>query len=177
MRLPEFITQISPVGEILLALEEAEQQLSSRTAEKNAQLSVATAEDGLHLWERDYALPSAGSISSRRGRIRAALSGEQTLTRETLEAMAITIGGANRGEVEENFSAHQVTLYALFEGREPESLEALKEAVARRKPAHLTVNIVPVMALRGTVLHNSALTGAVYMELHDTNFYETGGTP
>ena len=57
MRLPEFVTEISPIRETLAALEQGESALAGEVAEKNKQVSVATATDGLSLWERDYDLP------------------------------------------------------------------------------------------------------------------------
>ena len=44
---------------------------------------------------------------------------------------------------------------------------ALKEAVDRLRPAHLTVEVVPALALRGEVQQRAMLTGAVYLELDD----------
>ena len=50
MRLPEFVTEISPIRETLAALEQGESALAGEVAEKNKQVSVATATDGLSLW-------------------------------------------------------------------------------------------------------------------------------
>ena len=57
MRLPEYLTRLSPVGETLAAVETEEEALRTEVAARNAQLTVSTAESGLDLWEADYGLP------------------------------------------------------------------------------------------------------------------------
>lgn len=57
MRLPEFLTELSPVRETLVALEQGENTMAEAVAEKNGQVCVTTATGGLTLWERDYGLP------------------------------------------------------------------------------------------------------------------------
>ena len=57
MRLPEFLTELSPVRETLTALEQGENAMAKAVAEKNGQVCVETATGGLTLWERDYGLP------------------------------------------------------------------------------------------------------------------------
>ena len=54
MRLPEFLTELSPVRETLAALEQGENAMAEAVAEKNGQVCVETATGGLTLWERDY---------------------------------------------------------------------------------------------------------------------------
>ena len=57
MRLPEFLTELSPIRETLAALEQGENAMAEAVAEKNGQVCVETATGGLTLWERDYGLP------------------------------------------------------------------------------------------------------------------------
>lgn len=163
MRLPEFFIKLSPIRETLAATEAGEALLAEETAKRNAQLTVSTAEEGLSLWEADYALSSGGDMAARRARVRAALAGGQTLTVERLEQLAVTVGGADRGKVEEDFPNGHVTLYALYDGRPPEDVAALKEAVERLKPAHLTVEVAAFMALQGTLQQYHALMGKVHL--------------
>lgn len=167
MRLPEFVKKISPIGETLEAMDAGTALLAEEAAKRNRQLSVGTADSGLPLWEADYSLPGSGDTELRRARVRAAMAGGQTLTVEALKALAVTVGGADRGEVEEDFARYRVTLYALFEERQPEDVSALEEAVERLRPAHLTVEVIPALVLRGEVRQQAMLTGAVYLELDD----------
>ena len=57
MRLPEFVKKISPVGETLEAVDAGTALLAEETEKRNRQVVVATADTGLSLWEREYALP------------------------------------------------------------------------------------------------------------------------
>ena len=47
MRLPEFLTELSPIRETLTALEQGEKAMAEDAAEKNAQVCVASADRGL----------------------------------------------------------------------------------------------------------------------------------
>ena len=114
----------------------------------NARLLVGQADAaGLSRWEREYGLAdrSGEDGARRRARIYAAMAGGQTLTRERLSALAVAVGGADRGEVTEDFAAYAVELAAIQDGRlpAPEGMAALREAIARQKGAHLTVTAVP----------------------------------
>lgn len=46
MRLPEFLTELSPVRETLAALEQGENAMAEAVAEKNGQVCVTTATGG-----------------------------------------------------------------------------------------------------------------------------------
>lgn len=46
MRLPEFLTELSPVRETLVALEQGENTMAEAVAEKNGQVCVTTATGG-----------------------------------------------------------------------------------------------------------------------------------
>ena len=75
---------------------------------------------------------------------------------------AFTLGGADRGEVTEDFAAYAVELAVIQGGRlpAPEGMAALREAIARQKGAHLTVTAAPCAALtldRAEALHGGAL--------------------
>ena len=166
MRLPKFLTKISPIGETLEAIDAGTHLLAEEAARRNRQLSASTAEESLALWEADYSLACGGDAELRRARVRAAMAGGRTLTVKELEALPAALVEADRGEAEEDFARWKVTLNALYEGRLPTDTTALEEAVARRKPAHLTVEVVPIGVLRAEMGRYLALTGGVYMELH-----------
>lgn len=165
MRLPESVTKIQPVGAVLKASEAGEALLREAGERVNARLLVGQADAaGLSRWEREYGLAdrSGEDGARRRARIYAAMAGGQTLTRERLSALAVAVGGADRGEVTEDFAAYAVELTAVKEGRlpAPEGMAALREAIARQKGAHLTVTAVPCAALtldRAEALHGGAL--------------------
>lgn len=165
MRLPESVTKIQPVGAVLKASEAGEALLREAGKRVNARLLVGQADAaGLSRWEREYGLAdwSGEDGARRRARIYAAMAGGQTLTRERLSALAVSVGGAARGEVTEDFGAYAVELAAVCMGRLPEEagMAALEDALARQKPAHLTVTAVPCAALtldRAEALHGGAL--------------------
>ena len=156
MRLPEFLTELSPVRETLAALEQGENAMAEAVAEKNGQVCVATATGGLTLWERDYGLPvrEGASAEDRRSAIRAAMLGGRTLTPAFLKELCVTLGGGDRGVVEEDFANWRVTALAV---------PALKRAVERLKPAHLSVTVLPTADL--TARRWEAVTGGVMMEI------------
>lgn len=167
MRLPEFFVKLSPIGETLDAIEGEMSRLEAETAEKNRQLAVSTADTGLVLWEQDYGLSSVGDLYTRRGRIRAALiGGEQALTLEGLRQLAITVGGAAAVSVEEDFANYRVVIEGAF--ADGSSIEALKEAIERFKPAHLQVVLNPTTELTGSLKLYPVLSGAVFAELTGT---------
>lgn len=152
MRLPESMTKIAPVGAVLTAEEAGEARLADEVTARNARLCVASADaEGLSRWEREYGLADWTGVDEtrRRGRIRAAMAGGQTLTRERLRSLAVTVGGAETGEVEENFADYAATLTAVSAGKFPTEggLSALRTAVEKQKPAHLDVSVVPCAAL------------------------------
>ena len=152
MRLPEFLTELSPVRETL-------------AAQKNGQVCVTTATGGLTLWERDYGLPvrEGAAMEDRRAAVRAAMAGGRTLTPAFLKELCVTLGGGDRGEVEEDFTHWSVTALAVGEGRVPADIPALKRAVERLKPAHLSVTVLPTADL--TAQRWEAVTGGVMMEV------------
>ena len=163
MRLPEYLTRLSPVGETLAAMEAGEEALAAEVAERNAQLAVSTADTGLDLWEADYGLPvrAGGDIPDRRAAILAAMAGGRTLTPALLRELCVRLGGGDRGEVEEDFPHWAVTALAVCRGRMPESTGALERAVERLKPAHLAVAVLPTAELEtadGPALHGGVLT-------------------
>ena len=125
---------------------------------------MSTADSGLALWERDYGLPSFGSLTDRRGRIRAAMTaGEQSFTVGALRQLAITVGGAGGVSVEEDFANYRATVKAVFP--DPAGISALEEAIERFKPAHLQVAVNPTVELTGSVKLYPVLSGAVFVEL------------
>ena len=166
-RLPAFLTRISPIGETLAAMEQGTALLERETAARNDQLSVSTAEEGLSLWERDYALAEGAGMDTRQRRaaILAAMAGGLTLTKERLETLAVTLAGADRGEAEEDVAHWRVVLSALYEGRLPEDVSALEAAVARLKPAHLEVVVEPACRVGADTGRYLALTGGVFLKL------------
>ena len=168
MRLPPFVRDLSPVGETLEAMERGVSLLTAEAEKRNRQLSPSTADEGLSLWERDYGLPdgTGRDTAFRLARIRAAMAGSRTLTVAELEALAVTLAGADRGAVSEDFADWRVTLEAVYEGRVPGDMTALEEAVRRQKPAHLEVRVTPVEELRANTGQYLALTCGVYLEVH-----------
>lgn len=165
MRLPEFLTELSPVRETLTALEQGENAMAEAVAEKNGQVCVETATEGLTLWERDYGLPvrEGASLGDRRAAVRAAMLGGRTLTPAFLKELCVTLGGGDRGEVEEDFAHWSVTALAVGAGRVPADIPALKRAVERLKPAHLSVTVLPTADM--TAQRWEAVTGGVMMEV------------
>ena len=163
MRLPEYLTRLSPVGETLAAIETGEEALAADVAARNAQLTVSTADTGLDLWEADYGLPirAGGDPADRRAAVLAAMAGGRTLTPALLKELCVRLGGGERGEVEEDFPHWAVTALAVCRGRMPESAGALERAVERLKPAHLAVAVLPTAELEtadGPALHGGVLT-------------------
>ena len=167
MRLPGFCTKLSPIRETLDAIDAGQTRLEEETASRNRQLAVSTADDALDLWERDYSLPEegGGTTESRRARVLAAMAGGQTLTKARLEALAVAVGGADRGEAEEDFAHWRVVLTAVYEGRVPADTAALEEAIQRQKPAHLEVVVAPTADLQGQTGRYLALTGGMFVKL------------
>ena len=189
MRLPAFLTELSPVRETLEALEQGESAMAEAVAEKNKQVCVATADQGLSLWEADYGLPvrEGASPEDRRAAVRAAMAGGRSLTPAFLKELCVTLGGAPRGEVEEDFPNWHVTAAAVGLGGFPEDTARLARAVERLKPAHLEVTVLAGAVLetrfraglhggvltefagddiqRAGLAHSAALTGGVLVEL------------
>lgn len=165
MRLPEFVTELSPIRETLEALEQGESALAEAVAEKNAQVCVSSADQALSLWERDYGLPvrEGAAPEDRRAAVLAAIAGGRTLTPALLAELCVTLGGADRGEVEEDFAHWQVTAAAVTRGEVPADIARLERAVERLKPAHLEVMVVPGAALKAS--RRAALHGGVMLEL------------
>ena len=162
MRLPEFVTELSPIRETLEALEQGESALAEAVAEKNAQVCVSSADQALSLWERDYGLPvrEGAALEDRRAAVLAAIAGGRTLTPALLAELCVTLGGADRGEVEEDFAHWQVTAAAVTRGEVPADIARLERAVERLKPAHLEVTVLPGAVLgasRREVLHGGAM--------------------
>ena len=58
MRLPEFLTELSPVRETLAALEQGENAMAEAVAEKNGQVCVTTATGRGPQWR--IAVPPSG---------------------------------------------------------------------------------------------------------------------
>ena len=165
MRLPEFVTELSPIRETLAALEQGETALADAVAEKNKQVCVSSADEGLSLWERDYGLPvrEGASLEDRRAAVRAAMAGGRTLTPALLRELCVTLGGADRGEVTEDFPDWRVTAEAVSRGRIPENTALLDRAVEKLKPAHLEVVVMPGADMASD--RWAALTGGVMVEI------------
>lgn len=170
MRLPECFTKISPVGETLEAVGAGEARLRQAAEQENDRLSVGTADgEGLSLWEVDYSLPHREGEESalRRAYIRAALAGGQTLTPERLRQMCVTLGGADRGEVEELFDQWAVAVTAITQGRLPQGTEVLAQALERLWPSHLE--------LRLTARGDIAAPEALHTASHGGTMLEVAG--
>ncbi len=164
MRLPEFLTKLSPVRETLEALETGEALLASDVEEAMRQLYIDTADRGLRLWEADFSLEGGGTDEARRAAVKAALAGGRTLTPDFLAELCRTIGGGDWSQVNEDFENWTATAYAAAFGSVPKGAGALEAAVERLKPAHLAVEVHPagVFSLAGG--WRSALTGGTCRE-------------
>lgn len=164
MRLPESMTKIAPVGEVLRAAEVGETLLADETERGNERLFVAGSDEaGLSAWEKEYGLAdwTGESADRRRARLRGARAGGRTLTRKRLQELATNVGFADEGAVTEDFAAYQVALEAVGVGKFPTETEidALSDAIGQQKPAHLNVTLVPCAELRSA--RNEALHGGV----------------
>lgn len=165
MRLPKSMTDIAPAGAVLAAEEAGEALLAQAVADGNDRLFIADADEaGLSRWEKDFGLAdwSGVDVSRRRARLRGALAGGQTLTRERLRALPVTVIGAEAGEVEEDFGNYSAALTAIFAGRLPDAgeMRSLSQAVERQKPAHLHMTLYPGAGLhaeRGETQHGGVL--------------------
>ena len=102
-------------------------------------------------------------MEDRRAAVRAAMAGGRTLTPAFLKELCVTLGGGDRGEVEEDFANWHVTALAVGAGRVPTDVPALKRAVERLKPAHLSVTVLPTADL--TAQRWEAVTGGVMLEV------------
>lgn len=167
MRLPEFLTRLSPVGETLEAAEQGRALLEQETEKRNSQLSVSTAEDALSLWEADYSLPDGTGKRSaeRRARIRTAMASGQTLTRDWLTALCVSVGGADSAEVVEDFPNWRVSVTALYEGSLPGDPADLERALQQMKPAHLQMDLAAECLLPSDRKRYLALTGNAFVVL------------
>lgn len=165
MRLPEFVTALSPVGETLAAIQAGETAMETAVAEKNAQVCVPTAEEALALWEADYGLPirEGAEAERRRGAILAAMAGGRTLTPALIRELCVTLGGGDDGIVEEDFSQWRATVIAVGQSRVPADLTALEAALSRLKPAHLELTVLP--GAEAPSARRSGLHGGVMVEV------------
>ena len=177
MRLPEFVTELSPIRETLEAIGAGETALVDAVAEKNTQVCISTADEGLSLWERDYGLPvrEGAALEDRRAAVRAAMAGGRTLTPALLRELCVTLGGADRGEVEEEFANWRVTVDAVTEGRVPGDPAPLERAVEKLKPAHLEVHITPRGELPAGMERYAALTGGMMVEVTGDDIQRADG--
>ena len=167
-RLPAFFTRLSPIRETLDAFSAGVEVLERDTAVQNARLSIATADSqGLSLWEADCGLPDGTGAAPeiRRGRIRAALAGGTPFTPAALRQLCRTVGGFDRGELEEDFAHWTFTLTAVTEGTLPPDPAPLREAVERLKPAHLAARVVSCGEWQGVGGFVPVCTGGVLAEL------------
>ncbi len=165
MRLPEFVTEISPVRETLEAVAKGENALTAEVEEAAKQFYVPTATRGLTLWEADYSLENQGEDEARRAAIWTALAGGRTLTPEYLEELCVSLGKGDWGQVNEDFCNWTITAYSAAFGRIPGGAEALDAAVRRLKPAHLAVEVHPTGVFFPKTDRASAAAGGAAMEV------------
>ena len=150
MRLPEYLSRISPVGGTLGAIAAGEQALEQNITAENGRLSVASADrEGLSLWEADYGIEDATGLplDVRRAKIRTAMAGAATLTPAYLRELCITIGGADDGEVEEDFPRWAVQVRPVTWDRVDTDMDILEESIRKLLPAHLSLDLIPCALL------------------------------
>lgn len=176
MRLPVFLTEISPVRETLEAVSRGESALAEAAEEKNRQVCLETAEAGLSLWEADYGLPdrTGGDAAARRAAIRTAIASGRTLTPAYLRELCVTIGGGDEGRVEEDFPNWRITAEAVCRGVIPAGAVLLERTVNRLKPAHLAAEVVASARL-GLTAGRSACGGTL-VELRGNDIIRAGHT-
>ena len=104
-------------------------------------------------------------MEDRRAAVRAAMAGGRTLTPALLQELCVTLGGADRGEVTEDFPNWRVTAEVVTEGRVPGAPAPLERAVDKLKSAHLEVLITPRGELPAGMERYAALTGGVMAEI------------
>ena len=142
--------------------------MADAVTEKNKQVCISSAdEEGLSLWERDYGLPvrEGASLEDRRAAVRAAMAEGRALTPEFLRELCVTLGGADRGEVTENFPDWRMRAEPVTEGRVPIDPAPLKRALEKLKPAHLEVEVAPVGELTAECGLWRGMTAGIFMEI------------
>lgn len=177
MRLPEYLSRLSPVGETLDAIAAGEQALEQNIVDENSRLSVASADrDGLSLWEADYALADGAGLplEVRRAKIRTAMSGAATLTPAYLRELCVTIGGADDGEVAEDFPHWAVQVRPVTRDRVDTDNQILEESIRKLLPAHLALEIVPCALLAAPDQVFAVLSTGTVAELRGTLEAQTG---
>ena len=110
-------------------------------------------------------------MEDRRAAVRAAMAGGRTLTPALLRELCVTLGGADRGEVTEDFPLWRVTTEAVSRGRIPENAALLERAVEKLKPAHLEVAVIPGADMASD--RWAALTGGVMVEVSGDDIQRT----
>ena len=138
------------MGETLDAIAAGELALEQNITAENGRLSVASADrDGLSLWEADYGIEDADGLplDVRRAKIRTAMSGAATLTPAYLRELCVTIGGADDGEVVEDFPHWAVQVRPVTWDRVDADTEILEESIRKLLPAHLTLELLPCALL------------------------------
>lgn len=177
MRLPEYLSRLSPVGETLDAIAAGEQALEQNIQAENSRLSVASADrDGLSLWEADYALADGTGLplEVRRAKIRTAMSGAATLTPAYLRELCVTIGGADDGEVVEDFPSWAVQVLPVARDRVDTDTALLEESIRKLLPAHLSLEVIPCALLAALDRRFAVLSTGAMAELEGTLKGETG---
>lgn len=177
MRLPEYLGRLSPVGETLDAIAAGEQALEQNIQAENSRLSVASADrDGLSLWEADYALADGTGLplEVRRAKIRTAMSSAATLTPAYVRELCVTIGGADDGEVVEDFPSWAVQVLPVARDRVDTDTALLEESIRALLPAHLSLEVIPCALLSALDRRFGVLSTGAMAELEGTLKEETG---
>lgn len=169
-RLPGFFTTISPLKEVLAAMNTEHSALRAAATDKNAQLSVSTAESGLSLWEADYHLATEGTIADRCSRIWVCLRGRGPVTAALVEDIAKVLTGQTTAVTEE-FGSYRLQIRFVDSFGEPTGLPRLSVVLRELLPAHLAWEYISHYRTYGALSSYTygALSSYTHHELKEEN--------
>jgi hypothetical protein len=124
--------------EIFGAFDDEIRRLNIRVDTTQDQLFIMSADEGLHLHERDASLSPCGDIDLRRSRVLSKLRGTGTATKQMIKDV---IGSFVGGKILITEYAVKFLIDIRFVGYRgvPDNLESIVAAVEEVKPAHLVL--------------------------------------